>query len=127
MTLQVKFFVREPLEGVDLCFLCHRSTDMLAVYDGNFRDDETGVSRAEPGSILDVAFDFSAHLTKGQYHLATHAFHNPSQAFLTALTPAAMFTVEEDRTYEGVADLAVSANVTARPAVLDVPHAEATV
>lgn len=128
MSLHVKFLVREPLEGVDLCFLCYRSTDMLVVYDGNFRDDETRLSKMEPGTVLDVAFDFSAHLTKGQYHLATHAFHNPSQAFLTRLTPAAMFTVEEDRTYEGVADLAVRASVMhERREARDVPHAEATV
>jgi lipopolysaccharide transport system ATP-binding protein len=111
LRLRVKYLVREPVAGVDLSFVCHRSTDMFVVYDGNFRDHETGVSRVAPGTVLDIEYQFNAHLTRGQYHLSCEVFHNPTQQFFSRLSPAAMLTVDEDRTYEGVADLAVRASV----------------
>jgi ABC-type polysaccharide/polyol phosphate transport system ATPase subunit len=110
LRLKVKYYVRERVSNVDLSFICHRSTDMLVVYDGNFRDHETHLSDVPAGTTVETEFRFTANLTRGQYHITCEVFHNPTQAFLSRLSPAAMLTVDEDRTFEGVADLAVSAS-----------------
>jgi len=110
LSLRVKYLVREPLTEVDLSFVCHRSTDMLVAYDGNFHDSETRLSEVVPGTTVETDFEFTANLTRGQYHITCEVFHNPTQQFLSRLSPAAMLTIDEDRTYEGVADLGVSAS-----------------
>jgi lipopolysaccharide transport system ATP-binding protein len=110
LALRVSYLVREPVEDLILGLLCYRSTDMLVVYDGNFHDREVGFSKVSPGSTVTIDFKFHAHLTRGQYHLACHVTH-PTQRVLSRLSPAAMLTVEEERTYAGVADLAVNADV----------------
>ncbi len=106
LVLHLSCLVREPVRDVDLSFVCHRSTDMLAVYDGNFHDHEVGFSGQAAGSVMDIEVRFRANLTRGQYHLGCEIMHNPTQRFIARLSPAAILTVEESRTYEGVADLA---------------------
>ncbi|MDR0787708.1 MAG: ABC transporter ATP-binding protein [Gemmatimonadota bacterium] len=114
LTLRARYMVREAVEGINLTLVCYRSTDMLTVYDGNFRDEETHINQVAPGNEIEIDLDLSANLTRGQYHLKLEVFHNPTQTRLSSLSPAAMLTVEENRTYDGIADLAVNPVVHTR-------------
>jgi lipopolysaccharide transport system ATP-binding protein len=114
LLLRAVYEVREPLSDVHFGLIVYRSTDDLPVYSGNFHDRELSMGPLQPGERLAVEFRFRAHLTRGQYHIECHVCHNPTQRHLARLLPAAVFSVDEMRTYSGVAYLDASCRVTAR-------------
>jgi lipopolysaccharide transport system ATP-binding protein len=100
------------LSDLTVGFIVRRSTDGLIVYDGNLRGSTIGLGDVAAGAEFVVDVAFRSHLTRGQYHVECHVLHNPTQHFLARLAPAAFFTVQEDQTFAGVADLEVSAHAT---------------
>jgi lipopolysaccharide transport system ATP-binding protein len=114
LRLQVTYCAREAVTDVTLGFVVYRTTDGLVVYDGNLRGDEVGLDRLCPGEKVTVEFFFRAHLTRGQYHLECHVLHNPTSRFLGRLRPAGALTINESRTYAGVADLEVAGTIVNR-------------
>lgn len=112
LTARVTYKVRKAITDLTFGFIVHRSTDGLTVYDGNVQGEELGLDSLAEGETIVVDFAFRAHLTRGQYHIECHCFHRPTQRHLSRICPAGFLTVEENRTYAGVADLEV------RPAVV---------
>lgn len=113
LTLRVHYAAKAPMSDLSFGFLLHRSTDLLVVYDGNASMAEVGLGTLEAGQHFSIDFDFTLHLTRGHYFLDCHVYHNPTQSFLSRLTPAGAFSVAEDRTFAGVADLEVVSKCTA--------------
>ena len=111
LKLRVTYTTTALVEDLTLGFLAYRSTDGLLLLDCGVRGAEMGLLRLTPGRDVTVEFSFSAHLTRGQYHLECHVRHNSTRRFLARLRPAAIFTVEENRTYAGVVDLALEASI----------------
>jgi lipopolysaccharide transport system ATP-binding protein len=110
--------VYQPTRNVQdfvVSFIVKRSTDELLVYDGQFPATEFGMTGLAAGQRLVVNFDFVANITRGQYHVDTLLFELSSQQFLGWLSPAGLLTVDERRTWGGVADLAVGATVEEQP------------
>ncbi len=107
LRLRVVYRAMEPVSDYHVAFDTYRSTDGLLVYDGNWTGEELGQPALEAGAQLTVDFRFRAHLTRGHYHLASHVYHNATQALLADIRPAALFAVSETRTWAGVADMAV--------------------
>ncbi len=113
MTLRVRYAVRAPLADLTLGFAVYRSLDNLTVYDGHVAGEGVGFADLAAGDELTVDFHFRCHLTRGQYHLACGVLHNPTRRHLARLVPAAMLTVHDPRSWDGVADLAL------RPALVE--------
>jgi lipopolysaccharide transport system ATP-binding protein len=111
LSLRVTFVARERLQGFMLGFILHRSTDMLVVYSLNVHDYDLGIGALEPGRPLTVTFGFRANLTRNQYHIEVHARNTSNQKFVATLSPAAVFAVDEQRTFSGVADLQLTAEL----------------
>ena len=109
LTLRVSYRSRQPLSDLTFGFILYRSTDNLVVYDGNIRGTDIGVESMPAGGSATIDFHFSPHLTRGQYHVECHVFHNPTQRFLCRPLPAAALTVRETTTYAGIADIELSA------------------
>ena len=107
LTLRVGYLPKTNVDDVTFGFGVVRSTDNLTVYDGNFTSRELRIDRLETGVILNLDFHFQAHLTRGQYHVFCHVYHNPTQRCLVRVNPAAVLSVAEQRTWQGVADLNV--------------------
>ncbi|HEX6534380.1 MAG TPA: ABC transporter ATP-binding protein [Gemmatimonadaceae bacterium] len=105
LRLAVDYLARETTGDFHFGFVLRRSTDNLIVYDGNIAASEVGLDPVRAGGRFRLHFDFRAHLTRGQYHLECHVFHNPSQRYLGRLSPAGVLTVAETRTYAGIADI----------------------
>jgi hypothetical protein len=78
------------------------------VYDGNFYGEELHRTEIRKGEPMVVDFHFRANLTRGHYHLECHVQHTPTQRFIGRVRPAANLSVQETRTWAGVADLAVT-------------------
>ena len=114
LELRVSYAASESIQDLTFGFLIHRCTDGLVVYDGNVRGSEVGVSGLSAGQTVTIAFGFRAHLTRGLYHIECHVLHNPTRRFLARLRPAAVMTVDEQRTYAGIADVELSASVVER-------------
>ena len=106
--------VNRPLADLSFGFHLLRSTDNLLVYDANFLDSELAIAGLEQNGQFVVEFKFRTNLTRGQYHLACHVFHNPTNSFVSRLSPIGMMTVRETRTFSGIADVALQARVVAR-------------
>jgi lipopolysaccharide transport system ATP-binding protein len=111
LMLRVTYGAESPVKDVTLGFLVHRSTDMLVVHDANFTPAELGIGPVTSGETFTVDYEFRANLTRGHYLLDCHVFHNPTQTFLSRLTPAGSFSVHETRTWQGVADLDLRARL----------------
>jgi lipopolysaccharide transport system ATP-binding protein len=114
LTLRVTYAARAAITDLTLGFLTYRSIDGLVVYSDNVRGEEIGLHSLSPGEQVVVDFAFRAHLTRGQYHLECHAFHNPTQRHLSRLCPAGIFTVNETHTHGGIADLELRPTLVAR-------------
>jgi len=114
LNLLVTFEVVDPIDNVTFAFGLHRSTDQLVVYDGHFTQQELGLGALGPGQFT-VSFQFKANLTRGQYYLDVFAAHASTQRYLGRLRPAGHVSIDESRTWGGVADLAVRASVAPTP------------
>jgi homopolymeric O-antigen transport system ATP-binding protein len=108
LTLRVTYHSHAPAGDLLFGFLAYRSTDRLLVYDANFGSRELAVPRFAGDERLVVDFHFRAHLTRGQYHLACHVFDTTTQEYTSRACPVAIFTVRENRTFAGIADLQVA-------------------
>jgi energy-coupling factor transporter ATP-binding protein EcfA2 len=109
LTLRVTYQAHRSLSDLSFGFHLLRSTDNLLVYDANFADWELALGALTPGGRFAIDFRFRANITRGQYHLACHVFHNPTNSFVSRLSPIGMLTVRENRTYSGIADVALDA------------------
>ena len=119
LRLRVDYAAAAAVRDVTFGFMLYRSTDRLIVYEGNFPDHEVGIRPLKTGDRFSVCFEFSAHLARGEYFIECYVLHNPTHTFMSTLSPAAMFSVEEMRTCRGVVDIGLSASVIdSRPATL---------
>jgi lipopolysaccharide transport system ATP-binding protein len=118
LRLQATYLPSRDVEDFLVAMIVKRSTDELLVYDGQFPASELGLVGLRRGIPLTIDFDFRANLTRGQYHVDCHLFELTTQQFLGRLSPAGLLTVDEHRTWGGVADLAALASIR--------PPAEAT-
>jgi lipopolysaccharide transport system ATP-binding protein len=105
LRLRATYCARETVDDLTFGFFLYRSTDQLLVYDGNIDGRELGLRGLPAGKEVVVEFTFRTHLTRGQYHLGLHVFHNPTHRFLARLVPAGLFGVAETRSSAGVSDL----------------------
>jgi lipopolysaccharide transport system ATP-binding protein len=119
LRLIVDYAAHERIGDFHFGFVIYRSTDNMIVYDGGIGGPEVGLDTVHPGQRFRLHFDFNAHLTRGQYHIQCHVFHNPSQVHLCKFSPAASLGITESRSYAGIADV----ELACAPARLILPHA----
>jgi lipopolysaccharide transport system ATP-binding protein len=111
LTLRVSYLPKVDLSDLTFCFQLYRSTDNLSVFDVHYTSDELGLTTLAAGTKQTIDFRFKAHLSRGQYHVVTQVIHNPTQKFLGFLCPAAILTVEEQKTRRGIVDLEMSPSI----------------
>ncbi|HEX6964381.1 MAG TPA: ABC transporter ATP-binding protein [Gemmatimonadaceae bacterium] len=114
LTLRVTYEAHRTISDLTFGFAAHRSTDRLVAYDSSVAGEELGLGTLEPGEQCVVDFAFRVNLARGQYHLACHVLHAPTWRHLSYLMPAGILTVRETRTYGGVANLELDAQVIER-------------
>jgi hypothetical protein len=112
----VNYEVASHVSELTLGLILYRSTDNLIVYEGNVVGTDVGLEAAPPGRHS-VDFQFRTNLTRGHYHLESYVLHTPTHEYLSRLSPAAMFAVDETATCRGVADIALTASAPERQAV----------
>jgi lipopolysaccharide transport system ATP-binding protein len=123
MTLSASYVAVTPVRDISLGFFVYRSTDGLMVYGENLNGAALGIRSMAPGQRFKAVFRFAAHLTRGLYHIECSVLHNPTASHLAPHTTAAMFTVSEDHTFRGVADLALKVSVSTEDSVPSaIPH-----
>jgi lipopolysaccharide transport system ATP-binding protein len=111
LRLRVTYGPRIDVSEFLLAFIVRRTTDQLLVYDGQFTSAELGIPHLAAGRELVLDYHFLPHLTRGQYHIQCHVVDLRTQQFVGWLAPAGLLTVDERRTWGGVADLGVRAEV----------------
>jgi ABC-type polysaccharide/polyol phosphate transport system ATPase subunit len=111
LTFEVDLRIDVDMPQLVFAVVLYRATDSLCVYDGNFTTEELGVGPVRAGQVLRLRFPHVAHLTRGQYAYQ-FVVHDPREARhrLSAMSIASI-RVDELRTWTGVADLDVRAQV----------------
>jgi homopolymeric O-antigen transport system ATP-binding protein len=109
LRLRLECEVRRPLPDLTFGFIVYRSTDHLIVYEGDVIADEIGIDSTRVGSQA-LDFTFNANLTRGHYHVECYVLHLPTHQYVSRLAPAAMFSVHDEGSCRGVADIALRAS-----------------
>jgi lipopolysaccharide transport system ATP-binding protein len=114
LSLRVAFSPTVDARDVTFGFLLYRSTDNLLVYDGHFTNAEIGLTSIKAGEPFEVNFAFRVNVTRGHYHIATRIYDNIIQQFHAIVSPPVLFSVDELKTWDGIAHLDVRPSVVAR-------------
>jgi hypothetical protein len=109
LCLSVDVEFRQSLKDLTFGLMLHRSTDQLKVYDGHFSQEEVGLTMLSAGQVT-LRFELDANVTRGQYIFDVFVAHNPTQRYLARVCPAGYLTINEDRTWGGIAHLGVRAS-----------------
>jgi lipopolysaccharide transport system ATP-binding protein len=117
LTLRVGYSVSSDIRDVTFGFMLYRSIDRLILYEGNFADHELGLPELNAGTDFQIDFSFDAHLSRGEYFIECYVLHDPTHEFVSTLSPAAMFSVNETRTCRGIVDVGLQAKYS-RPVSL---------
>jgi lipopolysaccharide transport system ATP-binding protein len=115
LTLSLNYRASRSISDITFGVILRRTSDLLVVYDGNFTSKELGLDGLVGGTSFGIDFPLRAHLLRGQYHFECHVYHNPTQRFLSTVGPVGSLTVQETRTYAGVADLEIVPMVRRAP------------
>jgi homopolymeric O-antigen transport system ATP-binding protein len=110
MVLRATFESRRDTKDPTFCLVVYRSTDLLPVYNANFTAEEVGARDVRAGQDITLEFRFNANLARGMYQVECVVIDTPTQTFLNSVWPLASFSVDESRTWGGIADLAVTAS-----------------
>jgi lipopolysaccharide transport system ATP-binding protein len=107
LALRVSYRVDRSISNITFGVVLRRTSDQLVVYDGNFTSKELDLDDLPAGAAFGVDFHLRAHLLRGQYYFECHVYHNPTQRFVSRVGPVGSLTVQETRTFAGVADLEI--------------------
>jgi lipopolysaccharide transport system ATP-binding protein len=118
-TLRTTFECLEPAENCHFGLELERTRDLLCCH------RVTSDSLGEPlvdfklGEIFDAEFSFLAHLVRGHYRVNVYSRNPLSLAFYMAAENVAHFTIEEQRSSDGVAEINPRVRVMKRVAPRD--------
>jgi lipopolysaccharide transport system ATP-binding protein len=105
LRLTVTGLAREVIDNPIVSFALRRSTDGLIVSEAEFTGRDLGLVMVPAGRCIVLRFAFRAHLTRGQYHIGCRIYEGTTRRLLTQQVSVAMLTIDEHRTYAGIADL----------------------
>jgi lipopolysaccharide transport system ATP-binding protein len=103
--VQVQLAYRQPVRGASIGIVVWDMAKNLYVY--GVASDALGIPlvAGEPGTVATYEFEFNANLARGTYALEVNVFDPERQEHLARLAPAAQFTIAEQVTYGGIANL----------------------
>jgi ABC-type polysaccharide/polyol phosphate transport system ATPase subunit len=100
-----------PLPPCNVGFVIRRVQDMLLCYRATTQELGYPLFELAPGDRLAVRFKFDAHLTRGHYWVDLHVRDPYRAKFLAQLDGAASFTIDEQISSWGVANVGLRASV----------------
>jgi lipopolysaccharide transport system ATP-binding protein len=106
--IQLTVEADHPPADLLLGIVCRRATDGLIVYDGNFPFAENQVEFSGPRNSAGIAVNLAAHLTRGLYSVELFVDEASAGRRALAIPNVAVIRIDEQNTYEGIADLDVS-------------------
>jgi lipopolysaccharide transport system ATP-binding protein len=92
-------------------FIIRRTQDMSYCYAATTQELGHPLFELNPGEQLAVLFHFDAHLTRGHYRVDLTVRDPKTAGFLLAATGVASFTIDEQVTSHGLADLGLKATI----------------
>ena len=111
LTLEVDVRFDRPVDDYTFCFHVLRASDNQMVYDAHVPAAELGLGPMRAGDALRLSFDHDLHLTRGQYAYAFAINDHAEGRPIVHVMSLATVRVDEYRTHNGVADLAVRGRV----------------
>jgi lipopolysaccharide transport system ATP-binding protein len=109
--MAVVFECGSRIPPFNIGFIIRRTQDMAYCYVATTQELGHPLFELTPGERLAVLFQFDAHLTRGHYHVDLNVRNPKGAGFLLAATGVASFTIDEQITSHGLADLGLKANI----------------
>jgi len=107
----VTFECEARIPPFNVGFIIRRTQDMSYCYVATTQELGHPLFELIPGERLTVLFQFHAHLTRGHYRVDLNVRDPKGAGFLLAATGVASFTVDEQVTSHGLADLGLKATI----------------
>jgi lipopolysaccharide transport system ATP-binding protein len=112
--LAVVFECESHIPPFNVEFIIRRTQDMSYCYAATTLELGLPLFKLTPRERLAVYFQFDAHLTRGHYRVDLNVRDPKGAGFLLAATGVAAFTVDEQVTSRGLADVALKATIQVR-------------
>jgi len=109
--VMVVFDCESRLPPFNVGLIIRRTQDMAYCYAATTQELGHPLFELIPGERLAVLFQFDAHLTRGHYRVDLTVRDPKGAGFLLAATGVASFTVDEQVTSHGLADLGLKATI----------------
>ena len=109
--MAVVFECESRIPPFNVGFIIRRTQDMAYGYAATTQELGHPLFELIPGERLAVLFQFDTHLTRGHYRLDLNVRDPKGAGFLLAATGVASFTIDEQITSHGLADLSLKANI----------------
>ena len=109
--MAVVFECESRIPPFNVGFIIRRTQDMAYGYAATTQELGHPLFELIPGERLAVLFQFDAHLTRGHYRVDLNVRDPKGAGFLLAATGVASFTIDEQITSHGLADLGLKANI----------------
>ena len=109
--MAVVFECESRIPPFNVGFTIRRTQDMAYGYVATTQELGHPLFELIPGERLAVLFQFDAHLTRGHYRVDLNVRDPKGAGFLLAATGVASFTIDEQITSHGLADLGLKANI----------------
>ena len=109
--MAVVFECESRIPPFNVGFIIRRTQDMAYCYVATTQELGHPLFELIPGERLAVLFQFDAHLTRGHYRVDLNVRDPKGAGYLLAATGVASFTIDEQITSHGLADLGLKANI----------------
>jgi lipopolysaccharide transport system ATP-binding protein len=109
--MAVVFECESRIPPFNVGFIIRRTQDMAYCYVATTQELGHPLFELIPGERLAVLFQFDAHLTRGHYRVDLNVRDPKGAGLLLAATGVASFTIDEQITSHGLADLGLKANI----------------
>jgi lipopolysaccharide transport system ATP-binding protein len=109
--MAVVFECESRIPPFNVGFIIRRTQDMAYCYVATTQELGHPLFELIPGERLTVLFQFDTHLTRGHYRVDLNVRDPKGAGFLLAATGVASFTIDEQITSHGLADLGLKANI----------------
>lgn len=113
--IRVVFHCESPVPRCNIAFLICRTTDLRCCYEATTAELGYPVFALNPGDRLAVRFQFNAHLTRGHYRIDLNVCDPDGAGFLFEANGAASFTIDEQVTSTGFANVGLEASIQKIP------------
>jgi lipopolysaccharide transport system ATP-binding protein len=115
--LEVALECQRPINPFNVGFIIRRTRDLLYCYGATTEELGIELIKCRQGDEVRVTFHFVPHLTRGHYRIDLNLRDPKSANHLAHFENVANFVIDENVSYDGVADVELTCTAEPRPSL----------